>query len=277
MIESDNLQLILTRYHENKLPHAFLLETNDYERCYKDVVSLLKQINCPFSYQEKCKNSCNLCNLFDTENLPSFIHVIPDGQTIKKEQILAVMQKFETKPVFSKYNMYVIECAEKLNSSSANTILKFLEEPEDFILGFFITNNKESVIATVRSRCQIVSVIYEEDVSYVEEDIYLDHVRIYLNQILENNEGLLFNKHTMSKVFKERGEWENFFYKMFYYIRECYLNDNFPRIERLHRVDKQKMHQMVLLIEKVLKYIKSNVNIELILDMFVIEVRNIYE
>ena len=276
MIESSNLQLILTRYHENRLPHAFLLETNDYERCFKDVLSLLKQINCPYSYQEKCKNTCNLCNLFDTGNLPSFIQVVPDGQAIKKEQILAIMQKFETKPVFSQYNMYVVNYAEKLNSSSANTILKFLEEPEDYILGFFITNNKENVISTVRSRCQIISVVYEEDISYLQEDVYLDHVRIYLNQIITNKEGLIYNKHTMSKLFKERSEWETFFYKMFYYIRECYRNETFPKIDCLNNVEKNTLYQMVLLVEKVLKYIKSNVNIDLILDMFVIEMRCFY-
>lgn len=277
MIESSRLQLILERYHENKLPHAFLLETNDYEKCYQDVVSLLKQINCPFTYDTDCKEKCNLCTLFATHNLPSFITIQPDGQAIKKEQILSMMQKFETKPVFSKYNMYIVEHAEKLNSSSANTILKFLEEPEDNIVGFFLTNNKENVLSTVRSRCQTISVFYLEEENLCVEDEVLDNVRIYLNQVIGNKNTILYNKKTMSKLYKERNDWELFFYKMFYYLRECYRNPNFPRIDLLKEMENNKIYQITLLIQKVLKYIKSNVNIDLILDMFVIEVRDIYE
>ena len=47
MIEAVQVQNILKRSHENKLAHAFLLETNDINRCYKDILSLLKQLNCP--------------------------------------------------------------------------------------------------------------------------------------------------------------------------------------------------------------------------------------
>ena len=109
MIESVNIQNILKRSRENKLAHAFLLETNDVDRCYKDILSLLKQLNCPNEYDVNCSNECNICNLFNTSNLPSFITIVPDGQNIKKQQILDMMDKFSTKPVFSKYNMYVIK------------------------------------------------------------------------------------------------------------------------------------------------------------------------
>ena len=75
-------------------------------------------------------------------NLPSLIIIEPDGLNIKKDQILDMMEKFSTKPVFTKFNIYVIREADRFNQSSANTLLKFLEEPEDNIIGFFITNNK---------------------------------------------------------------------------------------------------------------------------------------
>ena len=37
---------------------------------------------------------------------------------------------------------YIIKNAERLNPSSANTILKFLEEPEDNIIAILLTNNR---------------------------------------------------------------------------------------------------------------------------------------
>ena len=37
MIEAVNLQQLLNRSHENKLAHAFLLETNNVNNCLKDI------------------------------------------------------------------------------------------------------------------------------------------------------------------------------------------------------------------------------------------------
>ena len=47
--------------------------------------------------------------------------------------------------------------ADKLNMSSANTILKFLEEPEDDIVAILVANNRYAVIETILSRCQVLS------------------------------------------------------------------------------------------------------------------------
>ena len=97
-----------------------------------------------------------------------------------------MMDKFSTKPVFTKFNMYVIREADRFNSSSANTLLKFLEEPEDNILGFFITNNKENVISTIRSRCQVFSCNYDTDIMESLDEEILTDVKLYLKKIFEN-------------------------------------------------------------------------------------------
>ena len=140
---------LLARYHENKLAHAFLLESNDTDRCYLDVLDFVKNI-----CKESASDEVDICSLIDNNNLPSLITIEPDGQFIKKEQILDMMERFSTKPIYSDNNIYIIRNAERFNSSSANTLLKFLEEPEDNILGIFITNNKVSawVLCTPRAR-----------------------------------------------------------------------------------------------------------------------------
>ena len=117
---------ILDSFHENRLSHAFLIETNNQDRCLEELKQILCEMNCEDIYQENCEK-CHFCHLLKSDNLPSFVIIRPDGITIKKDQILELKRKFSTKPIYSKYNMYVIMNAEKLNSSSANTILKFLE------------------------------------------------------------------------------------------------------------------------------------------------------
>ncbi len=277
MIESSKLNDLLDKYHENRLAHAFLLETNDYQRCYKDVLSLIKNLNCPYKYNDKCKEDCNICNLVDTGNLPSLIVIDPDGVNIKKEQILDMMDKFNTKPVFTKFNIYVIRESDRFNQSSANTLLKFLEEPEDDILGFFITNNKENVISTIRSRCQVITCNYDTSLDSFLNDEVLNDVKIYLNSIYKNKDDLVYNKTNMSGYYKDRIDWEIFFKTMLFYLRDCLETERIDKIDMVKNISKDNLIKIILKIEDVLKYIKSNVNIDLILDKFVIEMREYYE
>lgn len=270
----DNL---LKRYHENKLAHAFLLETNDISRCYEDVLNFIKKLCCPHTFSIECKENCNLCSLIDADNLPSLITINPDGQFIKKGQILDMMEKFSTKPVFTNFNIYVIREAERFNSSSANTLLKFLEEPEDNILGIFITNNKENVISTIRSRCQIFSCYYNGNIADNLNDDILTDVKLYLNAIYNNKDDLLYNKTHMSGYYSDRKDWEIFFNTMLYYLNDCYSSDRLDKIELVKNISKCNLVKVIILIEEILKYIKSNGNIDLILDRFVIEMRNYYE
>lgn len=277
MNESSVFLSLLNKYHENKLAHAFLLETNDANKCYSDVLTFVKNICCPFVFHTSCDKDCNLCNLIDNDHLPSLITICPDGQFIKKGQILEMMDKFSTKPVFTKFNIYVIRDAERFNASSANTLLKFLEEPEDNILGIFITSNKENVISTIRSRCQIFNCNYNTSViDLLDEEILMD-VKLYLNAIYKNNDDLLYNKTHMSGYYSERKDWEIFFTTMLYYLKDCYSSNRLDKIEMVVSITKENLVKIILLIEEILAYIKSNGNIDLLLDKFVIEMRKFYE
>lgn len=276
LFENSIFKDLVKRYHENKLSHAFLLETNDFNKCYSDLLKFVKTINCEKEYKDDCDDkSCNLCELIDNNSLPSFIKIEPDGTQIKKIQIQEIIDRFQSMPIFSKYNIYVVNECEKMNTSSANSLLKFLEEPEDNILGFFITSNKMNVISTIRSRCQEYSLYYDID---VDNMLYGDLISNYLNNIYRNNEGILYNKVEAINYFKERSEWLEFFKEMILvfslYIKGKHNNYN---INLFNDLPLEKIIIVVDLIETILKYIQSNGNIELILDKFVLEMRNICE
>lgn len=267
MNDNNIFSYLIQKYHEKKLAHAFLLETNDIDKCYEDTLKFIEEIS---------SNIQNIKELVENESLPSLITIRPDGQYIKKNQINEMMIKFNTKPVYTEYNIYIIINAEKFNSSSANTLLKFLEEPETDILGFFITNNRENVISTIRSRCQVFKVNYQEKESYIDEDKLLD-VKIYLDNIYKNNEDILYNKTDMYNKYENRIDWEIFFTTMLYYIKDCLNNKRNDKIDMLLEINKENQINIIILIEECLKKIKYNGNIDLILDKFVIEMRNYYE
>ena len=277
MVNKDDIVDILKKqYHDNKLSHAFLLETDDMEKCLKKILEFLKILNCEYGFSDKCLK-CNLCHLIDEKELPSLVIIRPDGSFIRKEQILSLKESFKTKPIFSKYNMYIIMNAECLNSSSANTMLKFLEEPEEGIIGFFITNNKENVIETIKSRCQILLDYYFE--SFNNEDINNDVIE-YIKEFESNKLNTLFyNKNVILPKIVDRNWLVSFFLKMIQIYEELYkvklfnkeISNDYAILSFLLENDYDYFLERLNLLKKIIKTLDYNVNNQLVLDRLVLE------
>ena len=141
---------------KNRLSHAYFIETNGYPDYMDAVLAFLKRI---FKGNTTDRNYKLINKEFE---YPEIKLLKADGKIIKKEQILELKRECLETPILGKYMVYVIDGAEFLNPSSANTLLKFLEEPEDNIIGILISNNQYQVINTLISRCQILSLIPEE-------------------------------------------------------------------------------------------------------------------
>lgn len=103
--------------------------------------------------------------------LANVMHIEPDGQTIKKEQILALQQEFSKTALVSGPRIYVIKNVEKMNQSAANSLLKFMEEPLSAgVFGFLLTENIDQMIRTILSRSQVIH-MNNRDESDLERDL----------------------------------------------------------------------------------------------------------
>jgi len=138
--------------------HAYLFETNGYEDGLSMAISFAKAILCPSLYfnNEKCEN-CSQCKMIDENNFPELKIIHPDGLWIKKEQLRELQEEFSKKSIMGNNKVYIINQAEKLNVNSANTILKFIEEPPSGIIAILVTDNIYQLLETIISRCQIIS------------------------------------------------------------------------------------------------------------------------
>ncbi len=270
MIRNENIENLVKKYNENKLSHVFLIETNDKVQALKDIKELVKIINCQEpEFQEDC-SKCNLCHLIETETLPSLEIIFPDGQAIKKSQMEALKQHFSSVPYLSKYNIYVINDVEKFNSSSANMMLKFIEEPEPNILGFLITNNRENVIHTIKSRCEIVQVNYEEENFCISDD--LKNLAItYLTKIeVEKEKSIVYNKIVLDAKL-DREDMIPFFkillqiYLDFFKEKQAYEG-----LKILQKLSKKELLKRISLVLDCIERLNYNININLLLDDFVL-------
>lgn len=283
MFQNEILKELVNKYREKRLAHAYLIETNNLDNAIKDLKELLKIINCPNDFNENC-SECNLCNLINKDSLPSIKIVEPDGASIKKSQIEELKIDFGKIPIYSRYNCYIIKNAEKLNTSSANSMLKFVEEPTPGIIGFFITTNKDIMIDTIKSRCQSLIIKYEsknltEKLNISEEELnnYKELIKEYLPKV-DNNQFINNKKEIISK-YSERKDIENIIKLIF----ELYFNKYQSLLNKPINNELENMYELpndITLITKklgiitnILHEISYNVNIELILDKFVIEMR----
>lgn len=162
MKEVINDQEEFFRYIENsitknkKVSHAYLIETNGYEKYNIVIKELVKRILL-LNVEDNESSKNNLCTQIDNNNYPDLKIINPDGFWIKKEQLLSLEEEYSKKSMLDNKLVYIIDHADRLNDSSANTILKFLEEPPKDVVAILLTENKYNVLETIVSRCLTLS------------------------------------------------------------------------------------------------------------------------
>lgn len=148
MLDFDDI--IKTYFDNDNIGHAYLLKISDFNMIIKIVKIILA----------KKETIDNIDDLITEGIYPDLKIIEPDGQWIKKEQILNLKEEFKTKSSYNNKRIYVIKNAENLNKSSGNTLLKFLEEPDEDIIALLVTENKNKVLDTIVSRCEFINLSY---------------------------------------------------------------------------------------------------------------------
>ena len=179
----------------NKVSHAYLIEVDNYDD-FTYILDFVKLILC--QKKGKCSkylncNECNICKLVDSSCYVDLKIIEPDGAMIKKKQILDLQDEFNNKSLLDNKRIYIIKEADKLNLASANTILKFLEEPEDNIVAILVTNNRYSVIETILSRCQVLSLKGAVDIVIENEVIDLLDYIVGKSKLFINYQDIVVN------------------------------------------------------------------------------------
>lgn len=94
---------------------------------------------------------------------PDYLEVerLVDEKTGKKkteitvEQVRSLKNRFQNRSWLGGWTVAVVNEAEHFNAESGNALLKTLEEPAAKTIIFLLVNDVESLLPTVRSRCQV--------------------------------------------------------------------------------------------------------------------------
>lgn len=149
-------KLITNSIRKGRISHAYLLQGE--RGTGKEAIArlLAKVLFCEHKKDVEPCNNCNTCRRIASRNHPDVHWIEPEGQSIKIDQIEKLQKEFTYTGLESNQKVYIITGADTLTLNAANRILKFLEEPSQKTTAIMLTENSQSIIPTIRSRCQVI-------------------------------------------------------------------------------------------------------------------------
>ncbi len=238
------IEFLKKEISENKISHAFLVETNNCELLLNELVNFLKKQKIITS-QTMDNNIC--------------IDIIrPENNLIDRNKILELQKFIVTKSVINEYKVYFIINAELMNLSSFNKLLKVLEEPCDNVIGFLITENMNQIISTIKSRCKRFKMEFNtEQTKLIDEDLF---------KMLISIKKLTFTELLNLKKLVISQEKQNIIFLLEKYKK--YISSQNLSIDEI-----KTLANSYKILDNIIDLIKSNVNLELCLDKMIIEMR----
>lgn len=164
---------------EKGLSHAYLFNLNGNVYASDMIMSFVKTIICKNHQTKEEYEACTTCKRIDEDNYLEIKKIYPDGTQIKKEQLEELQKSFSTKSIESSKRIYIIYEAEKLNNSAANSLLKFLEEPEEGIIAILLTNNINQIMETILSRCQLLTFSKNKVEDYIKYNKISEYITLH--------------------------------------------------------------------------------------------------
>ena len=158
-MKEENIKYLSNVIDENKLSHAFLVESNNYEDVMNSVFKLFLEKKMIF-------------NIDDIDNNISVRILRPIDNLIDKDQILNLQEFLSTMSFDGYYKLFFILNAGLMNEQSVNKLLKVLEEPNEKVVGFLICDNSNELLPTLISRCQVLKNDIDASNVEVDEDIF---------------------------------------------------------------------------------------------------------
>lgn len=257
-----------------KVSHAYLIDIGNNMK-YLDIIK-------KFVVSVLCLNGdkdTDYEKLIMNDSYSEFVIISPNSSRwIKKEQILELQSQYKTKSSNNNKKVYIIDKADDLNQSSGNTLLKFLEEPNDDVLAILVTRNTYNVMPTIISRCQLVQMDQkDEDSGILIKEKVVDFLEIIynyrkksfpfvkkINYDFDNKDSIL--------VFVE--EIIKFYYDLIRFILKkelLYYNDYEERIRQIFEkdLDVSEISSLILKLNDLYSSLQYNINNRLFIDQLI--------
>lgn len=277
--------------NNNKVSHAYLIETLGNNKGFDFALSFAKALLCPKgkTNNKNCDN-CNQCKLIDDNNYIELEIIETNDLWLKKENIDKLQKDFNFKPIVGKRKIYIIKNAEKIRESLANTLLKFIEEPEEEIIAILVTDNKAKILDTIISRCQVVSLkntnsTYELDKNEYNDEIISNTINFINNYEEKKLETIIYANELFHSHMKDRNDYLLAFNLILMYYNDILnykLNGSFSTFKDyvsdytyINKLSIENILKKINVVIELKKTILNNVNYNLLIDKLIISFKKV--
>ena len=146
-------QHLQTAIEQNKISHSYIIngETGSGKKLTAAIFA--ETLQC----EDKGINPCGLCKSCiqaESGNHPDIIWVTHEKYSIGVDDIRNQLNNnISIKPYSGPYKIYIIPDADKMTEQAQNALLKTIEEPPEYAVILLLTNNVDSLLPTILSRC----------------------------------------------------------------------------------------------------------------------------
>lgn len=148
-------KMLLNSFNKGRLAHAYLFEGERGTPKKELAINFAKLLYC--EVEEKPCGMCMNCLRIEHQNHPNVLLLEPEGKTLKKEQITYLQKEYVKTTLEVGPKVYIIDQVDRMSTSAANSILKFIEEPEPNVYTILITDQFHRILPTIVSRCQVIN------------------------------------------------------------------------------------------------------------------------
>ena len=150
------IKQLKTAVKNDRVSNAYIF--NGEDGCGKAMIAraFAEALLCEMHSGEGC-GQCHMCLQTASDNNPDIVWVKHEkpasiGVDDVREQLVDDIQ---IKPYNGGRKVYIIDEAEKMTTQAQNAILKTIEEPPEYGVIIFLTNNAQTFLPTIISRCVI--------------------------------------------------------------------------------------------------------------------------
>lgn len=150
-------QVLKNSFKNKKTSHAYIISGSKGSPILDTAIFLAQSLVC--LNKDENNLACEECiNCQKIKNNAYVDYKLIEGVDLKNDVTLAIQDDFNKSSVENEdIKIYIINLIEKAPVASLNKLLKFIEEPNSNIVAIFTSNSVDSILQTIVSRCQTIT------------------------------------------------------------------------------------------------------------------------